>query len=732
MKYPIVLRRLIPAAVLAFFYLNSLAGTPILLKVSPEVAGQTPQVLGYNFGHMVPGSNSHDWFRYTEVNGFRVWSTPTHIAPVDGTGTRADQVGSWEELLARRQALRADPLNPEFIHWDMFNANFESVMAGTNRLSMKNVLEYSKQNNLTPLVMIHRGVGRYAFRDSGNQRDWTSRWLTWQHYYAQAFWMARHFDVERFQVYNEPDHRINARLPQSEYIERLQISSDAVQAALEDVNRLYNKNLQPRISAPVTVAGITMFHARPDRQDPDRRDSEIGWGELSMKHRRDAFFPDATEDFTNFQVYSYQQYGRDGPSFGEQYRGVRELVTAANDGEPLPVIITEFNVLANYMFRRTEDTMNTPSRAARLGSILLNLVEEQPDELYVFKFGQTEHATEGYLAKNGNFWQDNENAPFHTGGSTRGGEVYRLVMRTYHRDRQLLKQPEIHHAKDKPIWASATYDPKTEMYQLLTVNEHSSGAEKIKFDLSDWDVQRPGLAILEEVSLLRHGAVRGLIQIPQDGMLEMEMPRESVWLLSIPKENFQFSLVPAKEDAHVQAGRARSNNFGGERVMKVSGHPSRSQDRAAAYLKFDLEDVAVRDARRILLRMHVRGTKEREILPAHVYGLNYNDWEEKRIHAENAPFLNLHGGNMRYISNNRVSGQGEHTFIQGTITAVHNPSDVFVDVTRFVQENFSGEVSFLITQENRFTGELSNYSGEIEVFSREAGEQFSPQLIILY
>jgi hypothetical protein len=701
------------------------------LEVSSSVAGSTPEVLAYNMGHMVPGSNSHDWFRYSEVNGFRVWSSPTHIEASDDTGNWGDGVDSWESFLERRQALRLRPLDHKYINWPVFDANFASVMTGTNRLSIKNVLEFSKKQNLTPLVMIHRGVGSFPFRDRGSEKDWASRWETWQHFYAQAFWLARHFDVERYQVYNEPDHRLNMRLPQEEYIERLKISSDAIQAALEDVNRIYGKELIPRISAPVTVAGITMFHARPDREHPDQRDSETGWGELVMRHRKDAKFPDAAEDFSNFQVYSYQQYGRDGPSFASQYSGVRELVKEANDGKALPVIITEFNVLANYMFRRTEDTMHTPSRAARLGSILLNLVQEQPDELYVFKFGQTQHADLGYPAKNGNFWQENFTAPYNTGGSTRGAEVYRLVMRTFHKGRQLLEQPQWTGEEPKLLWSSATYDPATEMYHMLLVNESDEPSRALQINFNNWNVGTPGLIIMEEVSRIRHGSVRGLVQLPENGIFNAEMPPESVWLLTIPKEAFRFAMSSATEDAFVQAGRTRSRNFGDERILRVSGHSSRANNRAASYIQFEPGDLPIETAKRILLRMHVRNTQDKEILPAHVYGLADTNWAENSITAENSPHLNLHGGSMREISDNRVSGQGEHTFILGTITAINQPQDVFIDVTDYVKKH-ALNTSFLITQENRFSGELSAYSGEMEIMGRKAGAQLAPQLIFLY
>ncbi len=706
------------------------AGEPYRLRVSSEVVGETPPVLGYNMGHMVPGSNSHDWFRYSEVNGFRVWSSPTHIEPRDDTGDWGDGVTSRDSFIARREALRADPLNHGFINWPYFEENYASVMVGTNRLSVRNVMEYGQERDLTPLVMIHRGVGRFPFRDSGGRKDWAARWETWQHFYAQAFWLARNFGVERFQVYNEPDHRINLRLEQMEYIERLRISSDAIQAALEDVNRKYGKSLEPRISAPVTVAAVTMFHPRPDREGPDQRARERGWGELTMEHRRNPYFDDVGEDFTNFQVYAYQQYGRNGPGFADQYREMRRLVKEANDGEPLPVIITEFNVLANYMFRRTEDTMHTPRRAVRLGSILLNLVLEQPDELYVFKFGQTQGPGDDYYRHNGNFWQENEAPPFGTGGSTRGGEAYRLIMRAFQRDRDLLRTPEWVGAAPDETWAGASHDPETGFYHLYLVTERSAEATPLEIDLTALDLGSPNLAILEEVSPVRHGAVRGLVQIPEDGVLRLELSPETVWLLTIPKDPFTFALAPVTEDAVVQGGRARNRNFGSERTLRVAGHATRSGDRHASYLRFRPSDLPDGEPRRVLLRLFVRNTAEREVFPAHVYGLRGADWTESTITAENAPNLDLHGGNMRRIADNRVSGQGESAFILGTVTGVHSPQEQFIDVTWFHRKS-PEDLTFLITQEVRYPGELI-YSGQLEILGKEAGPPHAPQLIFLY
>ena len=72
---------------------------------------------------------------------------------------------------------------------------------------------------------------------AGTAAGWADRWEQWQHFYAQAFYLARYFDVHRFQMYNEPNHSSNS-IVQHQYIERLRLASDAVQSAVADVNVL--------------------------------------------------------------------------------------------------------------------------------------------------------------------------------------------------------------------------------------------------------------------------------------------------------------------------------------------------------------------------------------------------------------------------------------------------------------------------------------------------------------
>ena len=83
--------------------------------------------------------------------------------------------------------------------------------------------------------------------------DWPDLWGLWHHYYAQAFYLGRYFDVQRFEIYNEPN--ASGGPTQTNFLLRLQFASDAISNALADVNSLYGKTLSPVVLAPTLAGG---------------------------------------------------------------------------------------------------------------------------------------------------------------------------------------------------------------------------------------------------------------------------------------------------------------------------------------------------------------------------------------------------------------------------------------------------------------------------------------------
>src|SRR6478735_5260500 len=119
----------------ASFNSSSLAVT---VGLSGGVAGKTPEIVGYNSGHFMPGSNTADWWRFSGVNGARIFSTPTTVEASDDLAPWGDGVGSQTTFVARRDALRANPLSTSYINWPYIEGRYQnSQTSGSNNINLK-------------------------------------------------------------------------------------------------------------------------------------------------------------------------------------------------------------------------------------------------------------------------------------------------------------------------------------------------------------------------------------------------------------------------------------------------------------------------------------------------------------------------------------------------------------------------------------------------------------------
>ncbi|MEX0643428.1 MAG: hypothetical protein WD468_12040, partial [Pirellulales bacterium] len=98
----------------------------INVTVSADVAGKTPEIVGYNCGHFMPGSNTADWWRYSGVNGARVWPSPGIVEHSDDLAPWGDGVDSQAAFEARRAALRANPLCTKYINWPYIEDRYQN------------------------------------------------------------------------------------------------------------------------------------------------------------------------------------------------------------------------------------------------------------------------------------------------------------------------------------------------------------------------------------------------------------------------------------------------------------------------------------------------------------------------------------------------------------------------------------------------------------------------------
>ncbi len=524
--YPRQLRYAARSAVGFALAFDALAGESAALAtvtVSATPVGHTPAVIAYNMGENLPGSNVTSWLRYSELNGARLWWSQ-EAWPADPPAWPAGGA-SLARFMAERARLRADPRAgaDRAAHAAAIAQAYGGVPAGT----VGHCYSLSELHRLGAevLVMMSRSTRRAPFDLAGGTPDWCGRWTYWRGVYLNAFYVAEHYGVARFQLFNEPDHPNSQHLPQADYLQRLQLGSDAVQAAVADVNRIFGRSWRVQVSAPVS-AGLMVFNARTGR--PDARDATTGWGALLMRHRHDDFPARSERSWPLFHTYAFQNYGRDPERVASGLPELRGLIAHGNGGTALPIIVSEMNVSTAANFSKTTDTLDTPSYYAAFGSIAAAYVNAGIDEIYVFRLTQNAYEGAGGVKKNGTHFIREADPLKNILGSTRGAEAVRLLMRGFKGGRVRLAPPA---ATSPDVHTVAAHDAASGAYTLLIANRKQR--RTLALDLAAWRIPDGVLTVTDEVSAAHHGDVRRAEVFPAGGRLTLPMEADSVALVTV-------------------------------------------------------------------------------------------------------------------------------------------------------------------------------------------------------
>ena len=239
---------------------NSSAQT---VTVHSNAVGETPSVIGLNSGNWIPGANTISYWRWAGVNGARIFTSAPSIEQNDDIPVHGDGVNSEASFIARRLLVRANPTDPTLINFAEFENGYQD--STTNFIDYDLAYGELSSNGISPLAIINRTEGQFPFAASGTAAGWADRWEHWQHYYAQAYYLGSNYDVQRYSMYNEPDQG-SQDVTQADYLNRLQLASDAIQSALQDVNRDFGKNLVANVIAPVTLEVRTSISEEPTIQ----------------------------------------------------------------------------------------------------------------------------------------------------------------------------------------------------------------------------------------------------------------------------------------------------------------------------------------------------------------------------------------------------------------------------------------------------------------------------------
>lgn len=705
--------------IIAWLFFAGLCNLPIAagvtISVAPSVVGTTPEIVGYNSGHFMPGGNVADMWRYSGVNGARVWPTPTVVEGADDGGGWGDGVNSESTFFGRRAILRNDPLNAAYINWPHFESRYQNnPTTDANIINLNHAFGSLKSMGIDPMVAINRTNSGYPWDPAGTAAGWADRWEHWQHYYTQAFYLSKNFDVHRFQMYNEPN--LDDDLTTSEYLERLQFASDAVQAAVTDVNRIYGKSLDPQMQGPVTAGGTTLYPS---------------WGAPVVQNLHNTLTP----EFRLIDTYAYQQYGAQPDTMYNQLLGLKNSVNVDAPGSGLRFAVTEFNVHTAANFDAIPETLDTPSKSTRLGAQLAQLANAQVDELYVFKFSQGPGDGASGVKKNGTHYSDNDVAPYNVGGVTKGGEVVRLFAKSFAGAHELFSIPNAAGTGATDFRISASRDNEQQRYYLFSANE-STSARALSLNLSEWDVELGSRIIVEEVSADRHGEVSHVLTVPANKIVTLPgtgQPAQSVMLFSIPQKKTAYEVtLAATDDATVKAGSNANNAFGDSPNLYAKNEPTNPAARNVSFIKFNTGNIGASTIDQAILQVYGENTGLSSQVLAHVYGLTNDAWNEATLNWNNAPNLaDSTTISLDSISENFIESVGSSAFFVGHFTGTAAERNLAIDVTRFLRDHPDQEVTFLVAIEVRFNGEnVDDDLASLRLASKERGTSFGPQLLL--
>ncbi|EEF58405.1 CBM96 family carbohydrate-binding protein [Pedosphaera parvula] len=662
------------------------AGTISLIATTNQL-GPTPTILGYNSGHFYPGSNTRDWWRYSGVNGARFFLPTKEFEPFSSSPPAA--VTNQTSFLAQRDALRVDPARSPWIDWPAFTNRFEHEPLGG--MVFGYALREVRHLNLQVCAQI-TGT-QFAFPIAGSN-DWSGQWKFWLHCYAQAFYLARQFDVQRFQYFNEPNHSNAGGITVPDYFRRFQLASDAFQSAIVDVNRLQGKSLIPIILAPVSAGS-------PDGIYP-------AWGRPLVQNRHLNFLGLTNSNFSLLHKYDYHQYNSAPERFGVTASNLNMLIARDTSPEKAPPLtLTEFNVHTAGKFLELSETLDSPSQYPQLAAKVINLFDNSADELYCFKFSQTDYRLG--IKKNGTHYVDNTNAPYNIGTITKAGEVWRLINKGFKAGRTRL---ELTYSSSSPsFYAAACYDPSNDRHYILSANT-TNKSMALTLDLAAWNIPSTNHLLIEEVSEACYGGVKSWKPLKSNRALSEIQPPDSVWLITVStRPETQSVTIPVSEFASIRDGKYKNTAYLSGSMLRIQNNSTNADYRAVTYLKFHLPSKDRTNIQSAFLDLTAHTVNNAPLAYAHIYAIDGNSvlftsslsWSTSPNLLQNVP-----GGNT--YTNNFIMGAGDSAHLIGQLVAIHKPRQQLIDLTDYVRHTTNTNLTFLLVRQNGFQGDDADAS----------------------
>ncbi len=655
-------------ALLSCLFTPMSGGAEVALRIGKPNGWLSPQLIGYNMATNPPGSNVASFLRHSGAGAIRVRLQArrgeTAALPTDGVGTQ-------EQFAAAAQDFRRSTHEQLRKVW--------TLPADFNRQKLEEI----RRDGIEVMACVTYSPNKFQILGAEGAMDWTMAWDLWRRYYAATSELAG-YGIHRIQVFNEPDHSESKGLSMDEYLARMALATDAVQAALADEPSRGGPQLEPLISAPVT-ANIAAFGPRSDR--PDTRDLERGWGEQTLLNIHRTWDGQDDPGYSQFQQYAYQYYSMDAADYAKKISKLRDGIRGALKGKMLPIVCSETNVRIARKYADLTETQDSPTDFAALGQTGAAMAGGPIDEIYFFRMTQSANLGGGEIKKNGTHFVSNQDPLHNIGGTAKTAEVIRLLAGSF-AGRQPLR--EVEGTKDTGIWSLATDNA------LWVASSSEDATRSVTVDLAAWQARRDDLLVVDEVSTRRHGDIVSVLPAAENINLSIDLPGYSVTRVRLLRGAGAVRAIAPAQIFSITPGEQPATS----EILTVGHRTEPEPVTSLVYAGFD----SVPAESKVLASMAAENPNEESVV-LHLYAVGGDKWTPD---ATSFPHLAAGVQPKDQIEPRIVTNLGEGAEYAGAVVVAPGSSTVTTDLTPVVARFPSQPIGLLVLREPRFNGDAGD------------------------
>ena len=261
--------------------------------------------------------------------------------------------------------------------------------------------------------------------------------------------------------------------------------------------------------------------------------------------------------------------------------------------------------------------------------------------------------------------------------------------------------------EDVNLDAMTSFDSVSGNYYMWLVQRDLNNY-KLDIDLSTLNVKAGSPITIETVNGAYYGEVSTIENVSNDKKLQLNLPAQSVMLVTIPSGNLKQQIIQAGADATVSGGVNAGKNFGTASKLSVSLDASKPENNKVSFIHFNTADL--NQAKRIVLGVNgsVKGEK---VFRFHVYGIP-SGFDQSKITWQNAPQLDAKEA--------LINDVGQKAFVAGELAFDNKQRYHYLDVTDLVKKHATKDITFVMVRETRHMGDDEDKGREISINSLES------------